>query len=187
VGLVAEAKLAGRAPSLEGRPLWYALVAKARLAGQKAFGVLQMNDKMIGVLLGGVAPALCFGVCSVLMKLAARTGIGLGPYVLGLALGVGLGGTLTLAGHSGHLVSGRGLLFALLVGLTWAAGMALIQVALTRYHAAISQVVPLHMLNLVVTIALGFALFAEAREVDAIRLVIGAALIGVGAILVAGA
>jgi uncharacterized membrane protein len=71
--------------------------------------------------------------------------------------------------------------------MSWAIGMALIQVALNRYHAAISQIVPLHMLNLVVTIALGFLLFAEARDVEAGRLVIGAILMGLGAILVAGA
>jgi transporter family protein len=146
-----------------------------------------MTDKTMGVILGGLLPALCFGVSSVLMKLAARAGIGLGPYVLSLAVGVGLYGGFTLLTHTERLTSGRGLVFAILVGVSWAVGMALIQVALTRHHAAISQIVPLHMLNLVVTIALGFALFAEARDVEAVRLVIGATLIGIGAVLVAGA
>ncbi len=141
----------------------------------------------MGVILGGLLPALCFGVSSVLMKFAARAGIGLGPYVLSLAAGVGLYGAFTAFTQSGRLASGRGVLFAALVGLTWAIGMALIQVALTRYHAAISQIVPLHMLNLIVTIALGFLLFAEARDLDAGRLIIGAVLMGLGAVLVAGA
>lgn len=146
-----------------------------------------MTDKMMGVILGGLLPALCFGVSSVLMKLAARAGIGLGPYVLSLAVGVGVYGAFTLLTQSGRAATLPGVVFAILVGLTWAIGMALIQVALTRYHAAISQIVPLHMLNLIVTIALGFLLFSEARDVEAGRLLIGAVLMGVGAILVAGA
>ena len=146
-----------------------------------------MTDKTLGVILGGFLPALCFGASSVLMKLAARAGVGLGTYVLSLAVGVGLFGVFTLLTRGGHGFTGRGVLFAVLVGATWALGMALIQVALTRYHAAISQIVPLHMLNLIVTIALGFLLFAEARDIDAGRLVIGAVLMGLGAILVAGA
>jgi len=146
-----------------------------------------MTDKTMGVILGGLLPALCFGVSSVLMKLAARAGVGLGPYVLSLAVGVGLYGAFTLLTQSGRVVTSPGVIFAILVGLTWAIGMALIQVALTRYHAAISQIVPLHMLNLIVTIALGFLLFAEARDVEAGRLLIGAILMGLGAILVAGA
>ena len=146
-----------------------------------------MTDKSMGVLLGGVLPALCFGVSSVSMKLAARAGIGLGPYVLSLAVGVAAYGAFTVFTHTGRIATGRGILFSVLTGLSWALGMALIQVALTRYRAAISQIVPLHMLNLVVTIALGFLLFAEARDLDAGRLVIGAALIGLGAVLVAGA
>jgi len=147
----------------------------------------KMTDKMMGVILGGLLPALCFGGSSVLMKLAARAGVGLGPYVLSLAVGVGLYGAFTLLTQSGRVVTSRGVFFAILVGVTWAIGMALIQVALTRYHAAISQIVPLHMLNLIVTIGLGFLLFAEARDLDAGRLVIGAVLMGLGAILVAGA
>jgi hypothetical protein len=146
-----------------------------------------MTDKMMGVILGGFLPALCFGASSVLMKMAARAGVGLGPYVIGLAVGVGIFGALTFLTRGSHAVTGRGVLFAIAVGATWALGMALIQIALTRYHAAISQIVPLHMINLIVTIGLGFLLFAEARDVEAGRLVIGALLMGLGAILVAGA
>jgi len=146
-----------------------------------------MTDKTMGVVLGGLLPALCFGVASVLMKVSARAGIGPGPYVLSLAVGVALYGAFTALTQPGRVATGRGVLFAVLVGLVWALGMALIQIALTRHHAAISQIVPLHMLNLVVTIALGFLLFAEARDVDATRLVIGAVLIGIGAVLVARA
>jgi len=146
-----------------------------------------MTDKAMGVVLGGLLPALCFGVSSVLMKMAARAGIGPGPYVLSLAVGVAAYGAFTALTQPGRHATGGGVAFSMLVGLAWALGMALIQIALTRYHAAISQIVPLHMLNLIVTIALGFVLFAEARDLEAGRLVLGALLIGVGAILVAGA
>jgi transporter family protein len=146
-----------------------------------------MSEKWMGVLLGGLLPALCFGASSVLMKLSARAGIGLTPYVLSLAAGVAAYGLLTALAGPSRLVSGGGVVFAMLVGLTWALGMALIQLALTRYRAAISQIVPLHMLNLVVTIVFGFVLFAEARDLDALRLVVGAVLMGIGAFLVAGA
>lgn len=146
-----------------------------------------MTDKAMGVVLGGLLPAMCFGVSSVLMKLAARAGIGPGPYVLSLAIGVAAYGAFTALTQPGRHATSGGVVFSILVGLVWALGMALIQVALTRYHAAISQIVPLHMLNLIVTIALGFALFAEARDLEAARLVIGAILIGMGAVLVAGA
>jgi uncharacterized membrane protein len=146
-----------------------------------------MSERGMAVLLGGLLPALCFGASSVLMKLSARAGIGLPAYVLSLAAGVAVYGALTAITQPGLRATNRGVLYALLVGLTWAVGMALIQLALTRYRAAISQIVPLHMLNLVVTIAFGFFLFAEAHDLDSPRLLLGAVLMGIGAFLVAGA
>jgi uncharacterized membrane protein len=113
------------------------------------------------------------------MKMAARAAIGPGPYVLSLAVGVAVYGAFAALAPPGRHATSGGVAFSILVGLVWVLGMALIQVALPRYHAAISQIVPLHMLNVIVTIALGFVPFAEARDLEAGRL-------GVGAILVAG-
>jgi len=141
----------------------------------------------MGVLLGGLLPALCFGTSNVLMKVAARAGVGPGPYVLSLALGVALYGVFAAWTQPERLATVPGIVVSILVGAVWALGMALIQVALTRYQAAISQITPLHMLNIVVPISLGFVLFAESRDLDPTRLVIGAILIAAGAVLVAGA
>jgi uncharacterized membrane protein len=72
-------------------------------------------------------------------------------------------------------------------GMAFALGAGLITIALIRFEAPISQLAPLYNTNALITVTLGLWLLREFREVNLPRLVIGAVLIVVGAILVADA
>jgi hypothetical protein len=134
---------------------------------------------------GGLLPAIIFGVGGVLQKFVARAGMGVGPYlaVIGLSVTViGLAITLFIPDRSLSIPS---ILFSTLLGLTWAAGTALIIVALQRYGTPLAKLVPLYNMNTLVTVLLALGLFAEWKEVSVIKLLLGTVLIVIGGTLVA--
>jgi len=77
--------------------------------------------------------------------------------------------------------------FALIAGLSFSLGAGLISVALINYEAAISQLTPLYNMNVLITVVLGLLIFAEYRDMHALRLLMGTLLLISGGILVASA
>lgn len=142
-----------------------------------------------GLLVGGLLPALLFGVAGLLQKVASRAGAGPGPYLLCIGVGVLLVGTLvTLGSHgAGRAISGRGMLASGAIGLAWALGTWAVVLGLTRYAAPLAKLAPLYNLNTLVVVLLALVVFAEFRDVAVTKLVAGAALIVVGGALVANA
>lgn len=142
-----------------------------------------------GLLVGGLLPALLFGVAGLLQKVASRTGAGAGPYLLCIGVGVLLVGTLvTLGSHgAGRTISGRGMLASGAIGFAWALGTWAVVLGLTRYAAPLAKLAPLYNLNTLVVVVLALVVFAEFRDVAVTKLVAGAALIVVGGALVANA
>ena len=147
-----------------------------------------MSPQAWGIVIGGLCPALLFGFSNVFAKAANSAGISLGLYVIVIGLSVALVGTLLhfyLGGES--VMTGKGLLFTVGVGLAWASGTACIAFALVQYSARISMLVPLFNMNSLVSVLLGLWLFAEWRDVNTLKLVSGALLIAAGGSLVASA
>ncbi|MGP1375274.1 MAG: hypothetical protein ACTS3T_20765 [Almyronema sp.] len=143
--------------------------------------------QIIGLLVGGLAPALLYGFFGVLQKSSNQSNIGLGPYLIGIGVGV-----LLLGGISYSLLPNRSLPplafgYTVLMGLFWAGGTALVAIALTRYSTPISKLVPLYNMNTLVAVMLGLLLFAEWQSISVVKLLIGAVLIVVGGVLVASA
>jgi hypothetical protein len=62
-----------------------------------------------------------------------------------------------------------------------------IALALGRYEARISQLVPLYNMNTLVAVGLGLTVLGEWREVNLLRLLLGAGLAVTGGILAATA
>lgn len=73
------------------------------------------------------------------------------------------------------------------IGASWAAGMALVALALTRYGVPLSKLAPLYNMNTLVVVLLALIVFAEAREVAFPRLLLGTLLILAGGVVVARA
>lgn len=146
-----------------------------------------MSSELKGILIGGLLPALLYGVTGILQKMSARAEGGAGMYLVFLGIGS------VIVGAVFHLlipeppISIRPASFALIAGVTFSLGAGLISVALINYEAAISQLTPLYNMNVLITVVLGLLIFAEYRDLQAGRLLIGTVLLVVGGLLVAGA
>ena len=146
-----------------------------------------------GILIGGLLPALAFGATGLLQKVAMRTGVGLGPYLLCIGVGVAaVGGAIAAVQHTAHVEDGRtlslnGALTSVAVGVSWAIGMALVALGIAHYGVPLAKLAPLYNLNTLIVAVLALVVFAEFREVATAKLLGGTALMLGGAWLVARA
>lgn len=144
-----------------------------------------MNARLIAILLGGVLPALLLGLTGIFQKLGANTGIGTGPFLMVVGVTIAaVGGVFVLADRD-TTIGPQSTLYTILFGLVWATAIGCIGIALRRYDAQISQLVPLYNMNTLVAVLLGLVIFAEWRTVEAPKLLAAAVLIVGGGILAA--
>lgn len=146
-----------------------------------------MSTQTLGILIGGLLPAIAYTFCNVFAKTSMQAGIGIGPYLMFVGVGILVVGfifTLLLPYGSVTLRSGT---HSLLMGLTWGVGSGLVALGLARYHASLSQLVPLFNMNTLFTVLLALWIFAEWKEVRVPQLLLGSILIVIGGTLVAKA
>lgn len=146
-----------------------------------------MSSELKGILIGGVLPALLYGVTGILQKMSAEADGGAGMYVIFLGVGTVIVGVVFHVVLPEPPISLRPASLATVAGLTFSLGAGLISFALIRHEAAISQLTPLYNMNVLVTVILGLLVFAEFRDVSAVRLLFGTVLLVSGGLLVAGA
>lgn len=144
-----------------------------------------MSFEIKALLIGGLLPAILYGVTGVLQKLSAKAEGGPAMYLICLGAGTVLVGIVLQFFLPEQTLSFRSISFALAAGLSFALGAGLISLALLHYQAAIAQISPLYNMNVLVTVVIGLALFAEYQNVDVLRLVGGTVLIITGGLLVA--
>ncbi len=146
-----------------------------------------MNHQSLGILIGGLLPAILFGLVGVFQKSSTRAGIGLGLYLLCAGLGVAIAGVAVYWAVPDKTISTKSGSFAVAIGLFWGLGLALVAIAMVKYTTPLSTLVPLYNMNTLVAVLLALVVFAEWRDVNVTRLLAGAALIVVGGTLVAKA
>lgn len=140
-----------------------------------------------GLLLGGLLPAVVLGVTGPLMKNAMRGGLGTGEFLVVFGVTLALVGLALRPWRKGRAIPQSAVVTGIGTGALWTLGTALTLVALGPLRASISQLTPLFNMNTLVVVLLGLWLFKEHRHVRPAPLVIGAALVILGAVLVARA
>lgn len=146
-----------------------------------------MKPETLGLVVGGLLPALLFAIDGVSSKAAARAGISWAPFVLITGLTIAAVGAIALALDPERRVTGAGAGFAMLKGLVWAAGSILVVLAMERLGAPLAKLAPLYNMNALVAAALALVVFREHADIDAVRVLGGALLTVAGAALVATA
>ncbi len=139
-----------------------------------------VDQKTTGLLIGGVLAAFLFGLSGVLQKVSNQHGISLGPYMVFTGVAITLiGAVFWLTSREGtfNLMSGG---MAASFGTLWALGTICIAVALVKYNASISQLVPLYNMNTLIAVAIGLLALGEYRTVDIRYLIPGAIAIVIG-------
>ena len=139
-----------------------------------------MSKQSIAILVGGMLPALLYGVAGVLQKTASKTGIGPGPYILiiGVVAAI-IGGIITLISRDTSVTWSGGIQTAAFAVL-WSAAIVAIMLALGRYEGPVSVIVPLYNMNTLIAVLLGLLILGEWEGVSHWRLIAGAVLIVAG-------
>lgn len=136
---------------------------------------------------GGVAPAILWGITAIFQKQSATAGAGSSAYLITFGLTLVLTGTIAafLWRPAPWTVEGIG--SAALAGICFALGTGLISYALFSYGVPVSKLAPIWSCNVLVTLAVGAIFLGEASQVDLLKLSLGTLLIIGGAILVSNA
>jgi len=146
-----------------------------------------MSASWMGLVIGGFVPALGYALFAVCTKFASQAGIGPG---INLVL-VGLATVLVGAAFHVFLPSGPltapAAAWSLGSGLLWAVGTGFVSLALMRYGIPVSKLNPIYNTNTLLAVVLGLWIFAEWKQVDVTKLLLGALLILSGSLLVAKA
>lgn len=146
-----------------------------------------MTQNMSAAIMGGILPAVFFGLAGVFAKPSTQAGIGTGLYLVCVGLAAALVGLVFHLSLPDKAISLRSGGFAVLVGLTWGFAAGLVAFTLSKYAAPISRLVPLYNMNTLVAVCIGLIAFAEWRDVHVPQLIAGSVLVVVGGTLVANA
>ncbi|HQH27915.1 MAG TPA: hypothetical protein PLP17_11010 [Oligoflexia bacterium] len=144
----------------------------------------QMTQQSMGLVLGGLIPAVMFALSGVFAKSSTQAGIGIGPYLGAIGLTVCGVGAVCCFFVPDKSLNWRSCAYACASGFCWAAGAGLVALALNKYAAPISKLVPLYNMNTLLAVMIGLWIFSEWAEVNVARLMLGALLVVLGGILV---
>ena len=146
-----------------------------------------MSHHTLGLIVGGLIPALLFGVSNLFIKGSIQVGISLPLYLLSTGVAVLVVGLLSLLVVRETQVSSGSFALAFGSGVCWAIGIFCVTFALQRYDATVSTLTPLFNMNTLIAVLLALWIFAEWKQVQVPHLLIGSLFIIIGGIFVARA
>jgi uncharacterized membrane protein len=144
----------------------------------------RMNSNYIGMIVGGVVPAVIFGLGGIFVKASNQEGMSINYFILFSGIGALSVSVLAFMLFGEKSINVKSCIYAFLVGATWALGVLLITMALIKYNTPMSIISPLNCTACFVTVLLALIIFSEWKNLLVIRLVIGTILIVAGAMLV---
>ena len=146
-----------------------------------------MSPQTLGIIIGGLIPAVLYGFSGMFAKASNDAGISVGLYLLIIGLTIVVTGGIFAIVNPDNTLSLKSGAHALGFGLTWGIATGLIAIALAKYHAPLSQLAPLYNMNTLVTVVLALWIFSEWNQVKVPQLLLGSLLIIAGGMLVARA
>lgn len=148
-----------------------------------------MEAHLLGLLIGGLCPALFFALTGVFARLSGQGPVTIGGYVLAAGVGVVLIGIAACIIEPRFVPvsttsSSKSLLFACFAGITWGLGTCLLIFAIAKYGVPLSQLAPLYNTNTLIAVFFGLLLFREWQLVSTPKILLAAVLIMLGDYLV---
>lgn len=143
-----------------------------------------MTNQYLGIIIGGLLPAVLYSATGIFTKVSNQAGIGIGPYLMIIGFTIALTGVGFYFFQPDMTVNWTSGFTAIGIGLTWGIGSGLIALALVKYKAPLSQIAPLYNLNTLLVVLLSLWIFSEWKDASPFKLMIGAILIVVGGTLV---
>ncbi len=136
------------------------------------------------LLIGGLVPALAFGVGAIFQKHSNDIGIGQSNYLLYFSGGMLLASLIAYFVFPDNPSSVKAGLFAAGHGVLFGAGFVFLAIGLTIYQEPVSKLVPLANMSTLVAVLLGLVIFGEYAKLNITALLSGSVLIVLGGILV---
>jgi len=133
----------------------------------------------------GLVASVCFGVVTVLFKIAQQKG-NLTPYYTSFLFGIGV---MIVFGifflfNPGYNIQWKSNGIAIAAGILWGIGMLVVAIAISK-NVEVARLAPIFNTNTLITVVLGIILLHEIPNASQMfRVIAGAVLIVVGAILV---
>lgn len=143
-----------------------------------------MTQSQLGIIIGGLIPALLFGISGFVQKISANQNVTLGAHLVTIGLGVVAIGIVVSIFGSGEVFTIKKMIPSFIIGAAWGIGMFLVTIALIKYNAPLSTVTPLYNMNTLVTVIVALIFFSEWKDAHLVKLISGTFLIILGGILV---
>lgn len=136
------------------------------------------------LVIGGLVPAICLGLGTVLMRASLGAGASIPLYLAVVGSVVGVIGWLMLLWTGAPTLSLRPILFAATMGATWAIAIACMAYGIGVLKLPVSIIAPLTNSNALVAVIVGVAVFAEWRDLNLYLIALGTMLICAGATVI---
>lgn len=148
-----------------------------------------MNDNTLGIILGGLIPALLYGFSAITMKAGAGYKISTPDYLMTIGIVIFLTGLLIkpLLSTGKESLNSTAIIFSISSGLLWALGTALVNYSILKFGTPIAILTPLYNMNTLVAVLGGMIIFAEWKTVNSVPVFIGTTLVVCGGILLSKA
>ena len=144
-----------------------------------------MSEHIRAAVIGGIIPAILFGISNFIQKFATKSGIGIVYYMIFIGMGMVASGCVFSLLDSERAINFKSGSLAFAVGIISGLGMGLVGYAYARLNGKVSILTPLYNMNSLVAVILGLIIFAEWKEVSMIRVFIGTVMIIAGGSIVA--
>lgn len=142
-----------------------------------------MNN-MFGVLIGGIIPAIAFGLGALFQKQSNDIGIGQAIYLIYFGIGLVIISVVVYVIFPRSELSINAGLYAIGHGALFGIGFSCLAIGLTVYSQPISKLVPLVNMSTLVAVVLGLLVFREYDSVNLYYLFSGAIFVTLGGVLV---
>ncbi|GAB5510926.1 MAG: hypothetical protein Rhims3KO_23270 [Hyphomicrobiales bacterium] len=141
----------------------------------------------VPIIIGAVLPAVLWGITAVFQKMSASSNLGPGLYLTVFGLIICVGGVTFARITQEWAFNPRGAAYAVMAGLSFTLGTGLLSFALWKFDLPIAKVAPILGANVLVPVLIGAVLLGAGNGLDLGRLLVGTALVLVGAAIVTSA
>ena len=146
---------------------------------------MNISNNTLGIMIGGIVPALLYGVSIIAMKAGAEYKISTSSYLMVIGIVIFIVGLLSrqILNFPETTATFAGLGFAIVSGILWALGTTLVNYSIVKFGTPIAILTPLYNMNTLVAVLGGMLLFAEWKTAQSLPVFIGSVLVVCGGVL----
>ena len=143
-----------------------------------------MTKMYIGLFIGGLLPAIVWGLGTIFQKLSNKTGLNLSANLFFIAAGVVVSGVIAHFVFADTTFSFKGGVYAFLQGFCLSMGITLFAIGLLKYNIPVAQLSSIASFTTLFTVVFALILLSEYKSINVPKILIGSTVMMIGAIIV---